>query len=362
MLRLGRVSWAFAIAAAVGVPAAVSCGGGESTTTGGGGATAASSSTATVSSSVAASSTSSTGVGGALPCPTMSGTTFALTKIDLGPGNNGEWKKIGLDIDGLTSTGASKDVCQPNAGGAKGTAYPDGDNGIDNSFGKNLLPLIIALDPTWQGDVNDLLIGGGFNAMLKLYCLPKTGDAKLTTKFFGGTNLGAVPKYDGTDKWPVVPELLTDPKDPESSSITFPDSTVIGDAYDSGKGQTIILTLPLSYNMMSTSIKLTLHAAQVKMTLSPDRKSATGGVIGGVLQTEEFVDQVRKIGWVYGLCGMAQFDTAVALARQSSDILSDGTQDPKKTCDGISIGIAFEMKEVQIGDVGPAATVGMACP
>jgi hypothetical protein len=38
------------------------------------------------------------------------------------------------------------------------------------------------------------------------------------------------------------------------------------------------------------------------MTLSEDRKSATGGVIGGVLNTEEFIDQVKKVGWMGDLC------------------------------------------------------------
>lgn len=362
MLRLSRVSWAFAIAITGVGATAVDCGGGVSTTGGQGGTTSASSSSSSASSSSTAASSSSTSGGGAAPCPSKMGTTLALTKIDLGPGNNGQWKKIGLNIDGLVSTAASTDVCQPNAGGSKSTAYPDGDNGIDNSFGKNLLPLILALDPTWHEDVNSLLTMGNFNAMLKMYCLPPKGDAKITTKLFGGTSLGSVPVFDGTDKWPVAPELLLDPKDPESSSITFADSTVTGDKYDSGKGQTVILTLPLSFNNMSTNIKLTLHAAQVIMNLSADRKSATGGVIGGVLNTEEFLDQVKKIGWVYSLCGMAEFDNAIKIARQASDIMTDGTQDPKKTCDGISIGIAFEMKEVQIGDVGPAAPAGMACP
>jgi hypothetical protein len=48
--------------------------------------------------------------------------------------------------------------------------------------------------------------------------------------------------------------------------------------------------------------------------------------------------------------------------RRASDILSDGTQDPTKECDGISIGVQFEMKEVQLGPVGPPADMGNACP
>jgi hypothetical protein len=42
--------------------------------------------------------------------------------------------------------------------------------------------------------------------------------------------------------------------------------------------------------------------------------------------------------------------------------MADGSQDPSKTCDGISMGLGFEMNEAQLGDVGPANPVGMACP
>ncbi len=42
--------------------------------------------------------------------------------------------------------------------------------------------------------------------------------------------------------------------------------------------------------------------------------------------------------------------------------MSDGTQDPTKTCDGISIGLGFEMTLAQRGGVGPAKPTQMACP
>jgi len=129
------------------------------------------------------------------------GVTLAITKLMFGEGNSGQWKKVGLNLDGLTSTAISSDVCQPNDGGSQVIAYPDGDNGIDNSFGKNLLPTIISVYPTWPQDVNTAIQEGDFNALLKLYCLPDKGDAPdFTTKLFGGTSLGATPKFDGTDK------------------------------------------------------------------------------------------------------------------------------------------------------------------
>ena len=363
MLRNDRVYLALSLLTTV----AMGCGGNDNPTgtTGSGGQGGTSSSVSATSSGTggsggAAASSSSTG---GLMCAPGEGRAFAVTKLAFGVGNSGQWKKVGLNIDGLDSTGASKDVCKPNSGGAANTAYPDGEMGIDNSFGKNLLPTILALDPTWENDVNFGAQNGFFNVLLKMYCLPDTGDVgQFTTKLFGGTALGSKPKFDGTDKWPVAPELLSDPMDPESSTISFDKSSVIGDNYDSGKNVTIILAIPITVQNKTSSIKLTLYSARATMTFGPDRKSATGGIIGGVLNTEEFVAEVKKIGYLVDLCDNAAFPNIITQVRQASDIMADGSQDPNKTCDGISMGLTFEMKEAQLGPVGAAAPVGMSCP
>jgi hypothetical protein len=175
-----------------------------------------------------------------------------------------------------------------------------------------------------------------------------------------GTSLGA-PKLDGSDKWPIEPGLLSDPLDPESSTIYFHNSSVTGTTFDAGKDGTFIISVPVKTATDSTSIKLTLYNAHINMTLSADRKTATGGMIGGVLNTEEFVAEIKKVGYLLQLCGNTLFDNLVTQVRQSSDILMDGTQDPTKMCDGISMGLGFDMYEAQIGDVGPTNPVGMSC-
>lgn len=313
-------------------------------------------------SSSSSSSSGTGGVGGAPECPTDEATVLAATELFFGEGNSGEWKAFGFNLDGLESTASSKDLCQPNADAAPSTPYPDGDMGRDNSFGKNLLPLILSLYPTWVTDINNGIQKGFFTSMLKLECLPPEGDvAVMTTKLFGATSLGMAPLWDGTDKWPVAPELLSDTTDPDSSTIVFNGSSVMGTTFDAGKG-TFVLTVPLKTMTDSTSIKLTLYNAKLTMTLSDDRKSSTGGMIGGVLNTEEFVAEVKKVGALLDLCESQVFTNIITQVRQSSDMLTDGTQDPTKTCDGISIGLGFEMKEVQLGDVGPVTPVGAACP
>jgi hypothetical protein len=293
------------------------------------------------------------------------GTVFAFTKLAWGDGPNGEWKSLGFNVDGLTTTAASTNVCQPKSGAQTSTPYPDGNNGIDNSFGKNVLPLLLDMDPSFVTDVNNSITDGLFDALLKVDCLPTAGDATmLTTKAYAGTSLGAPPKFDGTDQWPVAPEFLSNPTDVESSTLVFPSCSVAGAAFDTGgqASQALVLNIPFQTNGMTTSLKLRLYDAHVTMTLAANRQSATGAVIGGVLDTEELVLEVKKVGYLLGICNNAIFPSLITAVRQASDIMSDGTQDATKTCNGISIGIGFEAKQVQLGGVGPATPAMMACP
>lgn len=362
MLKLARFAGTFVAMAAV--FSGCSCGD-ETDATGGGGATSAS--TTTTGSTGGAGGTGGTGgeggTGGGYVCEPGEGTTFALTQLRFGSETPGGWKSVGMNIDGLVSTGMSTDVCLPQAGGNPNYNHPDGDNGIDNSFGKNLLPLINTFSPNFPQRVNDQLDDGLFNAMAKVYCLPPTGDApQLLTKIFGGTDLGHAPFFNGMDVWPVAPELLSDILDPESSTLLFENSSVTGSTYDSGPNVEFVLSIPLQFNNQETVLKLSLHAARMTWELSEDRKSVTGGVLAGVLSTEEVLEQVKKIGYMADMCNDAEYDSAVILIRQMSDIMADGTQDPNQACDGISFGVQLDMSEIQLGLVGPPAPASMACP
>jgi hypothetical protein len=283
--------------------------------------------------------------------------TFAFTHESMGEGNSGQWKAVGFDLDGRVSTAASTDLCQPNAGGSAAQSRPDGDNGIDNAWGKTILPTILGLSPSWPLDVNSAIQRGNFTTLFELGCLPPQGDAPaFLTKLFLATDLGATPKLDGTDRWPVAPELLSNLLDPASSTITFPSSSITASVFDTQANQTVVLRLPLNGVVMN----LTLHAARAKMTLSTDRKSASGGLIGGVIKTEELVAEVKKVLFPSGLCSLAA--SVITQIRQASDIMSDGTQDPTKTCDGISFGIGFEATQAQRGAVGSVAPTPLSCP
>jgi type I restriction enzyme R subunit len=100
---------------------------------------------------------------------------------------------------------------------------------------------------------------------------------------------------------------------------------------------------------------LPVHNLRIAMQLGPDEKSATAGQIGGIINAEDLVNELRKVigSFDSSLCdpNSPTGTSVLNQIRQAADILQDGTQDPAKECDGISIGLGFTMKAAQLGKV-----------
>jgi hypothetical protein len=349
---------------------AVAYGCGGTDTTGSGGSTTGETTTATATSSAsgtggtgstatstatATSSAVSSGTGTPVVCTPSDGVVLGIETLDFGDFgmDTSASQKLGFNVDALVSTAQSTDLCMPVAGADKTKVYEDGDMGIDNSFGKNVLPLLLNLSPGFSETTTNNISDGKFTMMLDFVGLTAAGDQPmLTTRLYGGTDLGSPPSFDGKDCWPVAPELLTDPTDIKSSTVVFDKSAVSANTWTSGVAATITLAVPTG----PTTITLTIHKAQISLNLSADHKSAMGGIIGGVLDTEEFIKEIKKAIYSLDPAYCALIGTVEKQIRGYSDILNDGTQDKAKTCNGISIGFGFTMKEVQLGGVGPKAT------
>ena len=82
------------------------------------------------------------------------------------------------------------------------------------------------------------------------------------------------------------------------------------------------------------------------------------GYLSGVLATKELEDAIAKMAQALSpdLCSGSTIESIKQSIRQASDIMKDGTQDPAKECDGVSIGIGFEAVRVTLGSVAPKAS------
>jgi hypothetical protein len=166
------------------------------------------------------------------------------------------------------------------------------------------------------------------------------------------------PKFDGTDMWPVLRELLSDPTNIDSPKVSFGQSYMVGHTWVSGSKGTVTLTLTIS----DVTISLNIGSALIAVDLSADNREGTMGTIAGVLETEELITQIGGVAATFdtSFCdpNSPTLQSILNQLRQASDIMKDGTQNPDATCDGISIGIGFNLKPIQLGPIAPPAVPG----
>jgi hypothetical protein len=282
-------------------------------------------------------------------------TTFVINKLYFGDTNpdgtldkaNG-WKQYGYDLDRKTSTAASTDLCKLH-GNASKNVYNDGTDGRDNSFGSQILPIILGINADATQEANQAINSGKPTLMISIRKLgPATAYNPLTAGLYTTLDLGAPPKLDGTDKYPLDPTaLLGQPPDVATPKNLFSNSYLTGNTWVSGPLGPTELVVPFF-------VSIPIHSALFTMELSADHAHATKGVLAGTVSVEALTTSMRRaIGMTdVSLCNSPVADSVVEQIKQAADIMLDGSQDPTKECDAISIGIGFEAELANLGAVG----------
>jgi hypothetical protein len=283
-----------------------------------------------------------------------SGSVFAISKLFLGDTdrdgakNAVGWEQYGYDVDGqvTTCTGSSctpTDHCKIASGAMASQTLPDGTKGIDNSFGKSILPILLGAQSTYSTNVNGQLGVGNWSLLFQLTKLgSSTNYSPIVAHVYAGGPLAAPPpKYNGNDLWPFD----------TSSSVDFVDSYVTADTWVSGKGN---LTLPIQStpDASTSTLKLQIHEAVVSFVLAGGHGSAGGGIISGALKVTEFSAELRRSLGAndVALCQGATINQIEKQVQQAADVMADGTAGTSNVpCDGISIGLGFEAQLVELG-------------
>lgn len=271
------------------------------------------------------------------------------TKTRSGEESNTAWADYGYDLDGMVTGNDFSDHCKPN-GGTPESVFPDGSDGIDNAFGKVILPLIKTAaqssTPDLQASINDGIANGTFNLIVGVNDLGSSADYDPLSAFLIAGKQG-----NGT-VWKSVPELLESATDPFDSKVKFADSYLAGNTWVSGKG-----TVTLSLSIAGFDLALDIRSAVLTMDVNGDRTAASNGIISGVLDTEALVTQLRSVVGAFdpSLCEGSAVEGILDQIRKASDIMKDGSQDPSATCNGISIGLGFDAVAVTVDGVGDPA-------
>ncbi|NUP06007.1 MAG: hypothetical protein HOW73_08110 [Polyangiaceae bacterium] len=316
----------------------------------------------TATGSATESSSSSGGQGGGTPEPTCVRTVLAIDQLLVGDILHPEgwpspyaWKQYGANIDDDTTSNDYTMHCTPNSGGSAQQAFLDGNDGIDNSFGHNLLPVFAGL----SADVNSSITSGNVGYLFDLVGLTADANqADITTRFYSAAQLDHDPVFDGSDCWDVDGASVTDPNDVGTAKSVFTGGLLTTNEWRSGLPQTVVLTV----QYQGIFVPLTLHHAMIWAPLTSEHDATEPGAIGqisGVLDTEELVTAVSRYIHTWSPEDCVNFPNVATAIRQASDIMVDGTQDPGETCNGISIGLGFTVKRALLGGVGPASSLPM---
>ena len=238
---------------------------------------------------------------------------YEIRSIDFGDETSDAWMALGLDIDDTATTRDSTNVCQLAPGAAPNTPL-DGNGGIDNSFGENLLPILVTLTGSdGTARLNASFVTGGPVNRFEVYGFDLTlGDATVMGSFDGAPFAGA---------WMTGGTVVGAPSAQEAQLL-------LGMATLNGT-QTAELTFPITH-------------IQMVAPLTGDGSGVQHGVLSAIMPTAEAVTAVERFARALDPdVGPGVLQTIDQQIAQASDILVDGTQDPSKPCDGNSIGLGF---------------------
>jgi hypothetical protein len=293
--------------------------------------------------------------------------TFALSQIHLGDAtregaNSGTaWKSYGYNLDGKVTDSKSADVCK-RVTGAPAVIQTDGDKGIDNSFGQNIMAIISGVQTDASKTVATAIADGTFTVVVEVTGLDGTAkqtNTGLSGQIFAGgafdsidANKGKKPTFTTSDNWPVLKES-TASGTVESGGIVKLSDAYIVDGLFVARADNIKINVVVAGQAISLNIRKAVVSMQV------DGTSAKNGTIAGIITNEELVTELRKVinNFTSQFCDEKALQDVLNLIRQAADITSDGTNAAGPTCDAISVGIGFNGAEI-----GPVKDVAGVTP
>lgn len=253
------------------------------------------------------------------------------------------WRSYGENVDGKVTTTTSADVCALATGASK-SVQADGEGGIDNAWGSTILPILTSLTPALSKGVNARIAQGSAPIVLRFDGF--SGELDLPS--FGLAILDpaplAAPKLDGSDRWPIYARSFDGLGAP---AIAFAKSSLAGGVLSTGpRGGALTLRLP------GDGLDFEVPIGAVRVTARVQPKGLAQGTLSGVIPVEAFAQSVRIAAarTSPSLCSGSTIDGLLAQIRQAADVLVDGSQDPAKVCNGISIGIGFDAVATEIGE------------
>jgi hypothetical protein len=291
--------------------------------------------------------------------------------LDLGDGTPNpsvpplNYRSIGFDLDNTctTSTNSKSGTCRvPQY--ANGVV--DGPGGIDNSFGGIVQAVRNQITNFSSDSYTKTLQSGKANMLVRVQNWNGQPDddqvtvsTMVTAPFDSFAAPGAVPKWDGTDAWPVAADAVNGSVDKPKFVDTHAyvtNNQVVATLSQSAIRLGVGLT-----SIQDVKLDLALRAAFVVCTIAPSTLGNWGYTLsectlGGRWSANDLVKQLGAFPDPLNnnkpLCkGTSQYDTFKASICSQVDLNSNPTAGPTQPCDALSVGITFTTKPALLGNL-----------
>lgn len=276
------------------------------------------------------------------PASVFAVTTWRLVS-EHAPGTAGlDWTEVSYDLDGAKYEVGGVPHCQPVEGSKEKKVVMDGPRGEDNSFARNVLLVLSALDTNFVDQ--DGPATGQASLVLRLDALgQEASQLGLTGRVHRGRGPdgpgGLVPPGDDQSQygWKVAPA------DTHVEGYVTEGTLVL-------RGDRIFV--PWSCCGKKTAIWLPVH--DVLLTAKLTTAALTEGRLVGRIRVRDVLDLFDDVNRRRSLtyCGETTLQGAKDQLHQSADLPLKGDHDPKFACDGISFGVGFEAAPSSIGGLG----------
>jgi hypothetical protein len=194
------------------------------------------------------------------------------------------WKTYGLNIDHKFTMESSTDACTLVAGASCATQL-DGNNGVDNSFGANLVPIFGTLSSSFSQTGNAAIEQGGGTMLLRLDGVGSGANyAPLPGALYRAVPTSSPPKWDGSDVRDVDDISLV------GADLSQP-LAVFPDGYMSQRTWVGAPAAGLAYLDLhiETMPPIPVRHVQIVMNVAPDDDSAVEGTLSGVIRAADLV-------------------------------------------------------------------------
>jgi hypothetical protein len=131
------------------------------------------------------------------------------------------WKSYGYDLDGYYSNEYSTLHCTPVTGANSVSVKTDGNGGIDNSFGANLIPILKVFVPNPTNVASGAIYDGGETYLFRFVGLgPGPDQSPVSAGFLVSAKHPWAPAWDGKDSWWI--SSLSVNGSPDSPKLLLP--------------------------------------------------------------------------------------------------------------------------------------------